>query len=50
MRRPSAEGFDEYRVYPSGERDTYQAIIYLEPFDWRNRRAFGYDMYSERLA
>ncbi|MEL4483567.1 histidine kinase [Shewanella algae] len=42
-----AEGFDEYRVYPAGERDTYQAIIYLEPFDWRNRRAFGYDMYSE---
>jgi diguanylate cyclase (GGDEF)-like protein len=23
------------------------AIVYLEPADWRNRRAFGYDMYAE---
>ncbi|MFQ6371565.1 CHASE domain-containing protein [Shewanella sp. YIC-542] len=42
-----AEGFPEYRVHPEGRRQRYLAIIYLEPFDWRNRRAFGYDMYSE---
>lgn len=29
------------------QRDIYSAIVYLEPFDWRNQRAFGYDMYSE---
>lgn len=42
-----AEGFPQYDVYPAGARDEYHAIIYLEPFDWRNQRAFGYDMFSE---
>lgn len=41
------EGFPDYQVKPSGQRDMYSAIIYLEPFDWRNQRAFGYDMFSE---
>jgi PAS domain S-box-containing protein len=44
-----AEGFPEYKVKPGGERDLYTAIVYLEPFDWRNRRAFGYDMWSNEI-
>jgi len=46
-RRVRAEGFPDYRLHPNGPRDVYSAIVYLEPFDWRNRRAFGYDMYAE---
>ena len=42
-----AEGFPEYGVRPEGKRDFYTSIIYLEPFNERNLRAFGYDMYSE---
>lgn len=42
-----AEGFPDYILHPPGERDIYTAILYLEPFDWRNQRAFGYDMWSE---
>jgi CHASE1-domain containing sensor protein len=42
-----AEGFPDYSVRPEEPRDQYSAIVYLEPFDWRNQRAFGYDMYSE---
>lgn len=42
-----AEGFPDYRVSPPGPRDEYSAIVFLEPFDWRNQRAFGYDMLSE---
>ncbi|HXH71859.1 MAG TPA: CHASE domain-containing protein [Mariprofundaceae bacterium] len=42
-----SDGFPDFRVWPEGQRDPYSAIIYLEPFDWRNQRAFGYDMYSE---
>ena len=42
-----AEGFPDYTVHPPGYRDRYSSIVYLEPFDGRNRRAFGYDMYSE---
>lgn len=47
------EGFPQYQVYPSGDREWYSSIIYLEPFSGRNLRAFGYDMFSEpvrRLA
>lgn len=47
MRRIRAEGFPRYTLWPEGQRDEYTAIIYLEPFDWRNRRAFGFDMFSE---
>ncbi|MDE1460726.1 CHASE domain-containing protein [Spartinivicinus poritis] len=42
-----AEGFPNYQVHPVGLRETYTAIVFLEPFDWRNQRAFGYDMFSE---
>ncbi len=38
---------DRYRVNPQGKRDTYSAIVMLEPDTWRNRRAIGFDMYSE---
>lgn len=41
------EGFDDYQIRPDGIRDNYSAIVFLEPFDWRNQRAFGYDMFSE---
>jgi signal transduction histidine kinase len=42
-----AEGFPDYVVRPEGDREEYHSIIYLEPFNERNKRAFGYDMYSE---
>jgi PAS domain S-box-containing protein len=41
------EGFPDYTVKPSGKRDVYTSIVYLEPFTGRNLRAFGYDMFSE---
>ncbi len=37
----------KYNIRPAGEREIYTSIIYLEPFDFRNKRAFGYDMFSE---
>jgi len=46
-RRVRAEGFPGYAVKPPGQRDLYSSIVFLEPFDPRNQRAFGYDMYSE---
>ncbi len=47
--RIKSEGFLEYALRPDGERDIYTSIIYLEPFDERNKRAFGYDMFSEEV-
>ena len=44
-----AEGFPEYSIRPAGERPEYTSIIYLEPFNAVNMRAFGFDMYSESV-
>ncbi len=41
------EGFPDYTIKPSGKRDFYSSIIFLEPFSGRNMRAFGYDMLTE---
>ncbi|BCG46476.1 Multi-sensor hybrid histidine kinase [Citrifermentans bremense] len=49
IQRVRGEGFPDYRLWPEGKRREYTAIIYLEPFDWRNQRAFGYDMFSDPL-
>ena len=43
------EGFPQYAVKPTGKREIYTSIIYLEPFSERNQRAFGYDMFSEPI-
>ncbi len=42
-------GFPEYAIRPEGEREIYSSITMIEPFDVMNRRAFGYDMYSEPI-
>lgn len=44
-----AQGFPEYTVRPEGDREIYSSIIYLEPFDERNRQAFGYDMFQQSI-
>ncbi len=49
VRAIRAEGFPEYLIRPEGRRPVYTSIIYLEPFTWRNQRAFGYDMYTETV-
>jgi signal transduction histidine kinase/CHASE1-domain containing sensor protein len=36
-----------YHVWPAGDRPVYSSIVNLEPLDWRNRRAIGYDMFSD---
>lgn len=44
-----AEGFPDYHIRPDTPREEYSSIIYLEPFDWRNQRAFGFDMWSNEM-
>ena len=41
------EGFPHFRIRPAGPRPIASTILYLEPFNIRNQRAFGFDMYSE---
>lgn len=42
-----ARGKADYSIRPPGERAEYSSIVYLEPQDWRNLRAFSFDMLSE---
>ncbi|WP_312485806.1 CHASE domain-containing protein [Massilia timonae] len=45
--RVRAEGFPDYRVHPAGDGQPRTAISHIQPFNARNLRAFGFDMYSE---
>ncbi len=41
------EGYSDYTVWPEGDREVYAPVIFIEPFNEINRRAFGYDGFSE---
>ena len=45
--RVRAEGYPGYTIWPEGDRAEYAPVIYVEPFNWRNLRSFGWDMASE---
>ncbi|HEX6461991.1 MAG TPA: porin PorA family protein [Candidatus Saccharimonadales bacterium] len=44
-----SQGFPTYNIHPEGTRELYSSILYIEPFNERNQRAFGYDMLSESV-
>lgn len=47
IRNIRAEGFKDYKIWPEYEREFYTPVIYFEPFNKRNSRILGYDMFSE---
>jgi PAS domain S-box-containing protein len=49
VRQIRDEGFKDYSVKPEGVRPEYTSIIFLEPNNQRNQRAFGFDMFSEPI-
>ncbi|WP_277373918.1 CHASE domain-containing protein [Pseudomonas sp. AA-38] len=49
LARQRAQGRLDYQVFPEGERQHYLPIDYVSPLDWRNRRALGFDMFSETV-
>jgi signal transduction histidine kinase/CHASE1-domain containing sensor protein/ActR/RegA family two-component response regulator len=40
-------GFPDFRVWPDYDRDEYNAIVYLQPQNERNRVVMGFDMATE---
>lgn len=43
-------GSADFKVWPKEPpREEYFPILYLEPMDWRNKRALGFDMTSEPI-
>ncbi len=47
QRAMRAASFPAYHLFPPGRRARYSAIVYLAPLDAGNRRALGYDMYTD---
>ncbi|MFY9316016.1 MAG: CHASE domain-containing protein [Burkholderiales bacterium] len=41
------QGLQGYAVFPAGSRSAYVPVLFLVPENEVNRRALGYDMYSE---
>lgn len=42
-----SQNLAQTHIVPEGNRDEYTAIMYLEPYNEMNKRAIGYDMFSE---
>jgi len=42
-----AEGFADFHIRPEEPREQVHTILYIEPFEGRNLRPFGYNMFSE---
>lgn len=40
-------GFDDFTIKPEGKRSEYYPVVYLEPLNFRNERAIGFDIYTE---
>lgn len=41
------DGFEKYSIAPPGERAEMAPVIYIEPFEGSNLRAFGFDMLAD---
>jgi len=46
INRLTEEGLD-FDIHPEGTRSEYYPVVFLEPQDFRNKRALGFDVYSE---
>ena len=38
---------EDYTIKPEGIRDEYYPVMFLEPQDFRNKKAMGYDIFIE---
>jgi PAS domain S-box-containing protein len=41
------EGFPTYKIWPPTEKSEYTSVVFIEPFNSVNQRAFGFDMMTE---
>ncbi|HSX47254.1 MAG TPA: porin PorA family protein [Patescibacteria group bacterium] len=44
-----SEGFPSFSIWPDKSSTKYIPVTFIEPFDTRNKRAFGYDLISEPI-
>lgn len=46
-RRMREQGFKDFKFWPDSERSLYTSAVMIEPNDWRNKKALGFDPYSD---
>jgi signal transduction histidine kinase/CheY-like chemotaxis protein len=49
VRQIQTSGLPDYRPWPQSNESELFSIIYIEPLDWRNKRALGYNMHSDPI-
>lgn len=42
-------GMDDFAIKPEGERAEYYPVIFLDPLNESNKKAIGYDIFSEKI-
>jgi len=40
------EGYPDLQIFPSGNREVYSSVTFIEPMSKRNKQAIGYDMFA----
>jgi signal transduction histidine kinase len=48
IKKMKSEGYSDFKIFPEGERNSYQAVIYFEPLNESNKKALGFDMSTEK--
>nr|WP_295903742.1 CHASE domain-containing protein [uncultured Bdellovibrio sp.] len=46
-KRMRDNGYPDFKFWPEGERALHTSIVLIQPEDWRNKKALGFDMYSD---
>ncbi|WP_291516648.1 CHASE domain-containing protein [Bdellovibrio sp. ArHS] len=46
-RKMREQGIADFKFWPNSERSLYTSVVMVEPHDWRNKRALGFDAYSD---
>lgn len=47
IQQMKTEGYPDFKIFPEGNRNIYQSIVFLEPQNERNQTVIGYDMSTE---
>ena len=43
------DGFPKYQIWPTTLRPSYAPVVFIEPFNTKNQRVFGYDASSDEV-
>jgi len=47
VEKMKSEGYVEFNIFPTAEKNSYRIVTYLEPFNELNQKSIGFDLSSE---